>query len=140
MSRQQIYAILAAAVVLFFLLIVVGRLQKRFLRKKLDPAKFLERWKKLQQLCHDKSTWPLAIIDADKLLDDALKRSGYKGKSMGERLVSAERTITDRDSAWFAHKLRNKLVHEHDVQLKESMVKDALKGIRSALRDLGALE
>jgi hypothetical protein len=73
------------------------------------------------------------------LLDDALKRSHYKGKTMGERLVAAQRDITDNDGVWFGHKLRNRLVHESNVKLSKKTVKEALLGIRSALKDLGAI-
>jgi hypothetical protein len=113
---------------------------RRKRKRKLKIEHYETRWKALQKLCSDKSTWPLAIIDADKLLDDALKRLRYKGKTMGERLVAAQRDITDNDSVWYAHKLRNKLVHEDTINLKEPAVKDALKGVRQALRDLGALK
>ena len=113
-------------------------LKKR--RKPLDVEHFTTKWKSTQKLLGKKDTWPLAIINADKLLDEALKKSGYKGKTMGERLVSAQRDLKDNDATWFAHKLRNKLVHEQDVNLKQADVLDAMSGLRDALRDLGALQ
>ncbi len=58
---------------------------------------------------------------------------------MGERLVAAQREIKYNDEVWFGHKLRNKLVHESDIKLRERDVKDALLGIKAALKDLGAL-
>ena len=121
-----------------FVLAVVFALTKRK-RRPLNKDYFTERWKEYQKLCASKETWPLAIINTDKLLDEALKKSGYRGKSMGERLVAAQRDLSDNDLTWYGHKLRNKLVHEPDIRLKEDDVKDALKGIRQALRDLGAL-
>ncbi len=132
-------ALIAVAVLL---LIVVG-LASLFAKKrfsKLDTKKFTERWNELQKLCVSKNTWPLAIINADKLLDDALKRSHYKGKTMGERLVAAQRDLTDNDAVWYAHKLRNKLVHEEYGNLKKRDVQKVLMGFRQALRDLGALK
>ncbi len=107
--------------------------------KAIDPAYYAARWQTLQGLLKDRATWPLAIIDADKLLDHALKARKYKGKTMGARLVAAQRDITNNDDVWYGHKLRNKLVHEHGLKLKERDVKDALLGIRRALKDLGAL-
>lgn len=127
-----------AVVVLLLLVFGSGFLLKRK-PKHLNQAYYQEHWQELQKFCKDKATWPLAIIDADKLLDDALKRSKYKGKTMGERLVSAQRSLTSNDDVWFSHKLRNRLVHESNVKLTEKMVKDALMGIRAALKDLGAL-
>jgi hypothetical protein len=128
----------AAVIIILVLVIGSGILLKRRPRH-LNKEYYQNRWQTLQSLLKDKSTWPLAIIDADKLLDDALKRSHYKGKTMGERLVAAQRDITDNDGVWFGHKLRNRLVHESNVKLSKKTVKEALLGIRSALKDLGAI-
>lgn len=108
--------------------------------KPLDIAKFTNRWKAAQKHCSKKETWPLAIIDTDKILDDALKSRHYRGKSMGARLMAAQHDLTNNDAVWCAHKLRNKLVHEEGIKLSEKTVRDALCGFRQALRDLGALE
>lgn len=120
------------------LLVVIGIVNKK-IPKKLNQKYFVKEWRYLQAMCSNKDTWPLAIINADKLLDTALKRRHFSGKTMGERLVSAQRKLSNNDGVWFAHKLRNKLVHEQDVNLREKDVKDALVGIRQALKDLGAL-
>lgn len=119
-------------------LVSVFALTKRR-RRPLNKTYFLEKWQEYQKLCASKETWPLAIINTDKLLDEALKKAGYRGRTMGERLVAAQRDLSDNDAVWFGHKLRNKLVHESDMRLREDDVKDGLKGIRQALRDLGAL-
>jgi len=129
----------AVAVVIIIVLVVVsGFLLKRRPRH-LNQEYYQNRWQVLQGLLKDKTTWPLAIIDADKLLDDALKRSHYKGKTMGERLTDAQHDITNNDGVWFGHKLRNRLVHDNNVKLTKKTVKEALLGIRAALKDLGAL-
>lgn len=130
-------AAIIAGVGLLIIMVATSLLSKR--PRKLNTAYYEEHWKDLQKQLRDQSTWPLAIIDADKLLDHALKARKYKGKTMGERLVAAQRDIQDNDEVWFGHKLRNRLVHEHDVRLKERDVKDALIGIKHALKDLGAL-
>lgn len=104
--------------------------------KKKDPSSFKEKWVKLQKLCGNKKTWPNAIFDADSLLDEALKKTHFKGKTMGERLVSAQHSLTDNDRVWFAHKLRNQLELEPGIKLKKRDVQDALVGIRQALKDL----
>lgn len=126
--------------VLGLLVVVFGAgLLARRRPRKLNKQYYQDRWQTLQKMLKNKETWPLAIIDADKLLDDALRRCRYKGKTMGERLVAAQRDIADNDAVWFGHKLRNRLVHESDVKLVEKEVKQALLGIRAALKDLGAL-
>lgn len=134
-------ALLAAiSVVIIIALLFTTTLLKKRRRKELNVAYFQSQWKELQGLCGDKKTWPLAIIDADKLVDEALRKSRFRGKTMGERLVTAQRELSNNDSIWFAHKLRNKLVHEQYANLKEKDVKDALIGFRQALKDLGALK
>ncbi len=107
--------------------------------KPLKTDYFEKKWNELQKLCANSATWPLAVINADKLLDNALKRRRFKGKTMGERMVSAQRALTDNDTAWFGHKLRNRLVHDSDTKIKQNDVQRALMGFRQALRDLGAL-
>lgn len=138
MIHNNVY-ILAAAVVAILIVIFLASWLTRRRPRKLNVKNFQKRWQEAQALCVSKNTWPLAIINADKLLDDALKRSRYKGKSMGERLVAAQHDLNNNDSVWYAHKLRNRLVHEENVKLTKRIVQDALIGVRQALKDLGAL-
>lgn len=112
----------------------------RFLRRRTSPHKYMEKWQDLQRFCASKETWPLAIITADKLLDEALKNKRLKGKSMGERLVSAQRMLSDNDGVWFSHNLAKKLIDEAAIRLNQTDVKKSLLGVRQALKDLGVLE
>jgi hypothetical protein len=104
-----------------------------------NTEKFKSRWNEVENLCSKSETWPLAVINADKLLDEALKQSRFKGKTMGERLVAAQRALSNNDGVWFGHKLRNKIVHEEMPRLYRRDVQQALRGFRQALKDLGAL-
>ena len=131
---REILAVFILVVVLGFITVILQRRPRT-----LNVDYFNKRWLELQKLCANKTTWTLAFIDADKLLDEALKKSHFKGKTMGERLVSAQHTITNNDSVWFGHKLRNTLVHETDVKLRQKDVRAALVGFRQALKDLRAL-
>lgn len=130
------------AVALAVLLVVVFGASFLLRRKpgKLNQQHFEQRWQEAQGLCSSEQTWPLAIINADKLLDEALKRRKYRGKTMGERLVSAQHDLKHNDEVWFGHKLRNKLVHEDLKKLKKKEVLEALVGFKAALKDLGALK
>lgn len=134
----MIITLLIIALVATILLILITLVGRR-IPKPLNKGYFTKEWCYLQAMCGNKDTWPLAIINADKLLDTALKRRHFSGKTMGERMVSAQKKFSNNDGVWFAHKLRNRLVHEQDVTLREKDVKDALVGIRQALKDLGAL-
>jgi len=118
-------------------LAIISRLAKRR-PNKLDTRYFQRQWMELLARVKTPEGMMLAVIDADKLLDEALKKHHLKGKTMGERLVSAQRMLTDNDAVWYAHKLRNRLVHEPNVRLKKKEARDALAGFRQGLRDLGA--
>lgn len=107
--------------------------------RKIKVSRMQDKWRDMQKLCADKTKWPEAIIIADKLLDEVLKKKKFGGKSMGERLTKAQRKLSDNEAVWFGHKLRTKLESDPGAKLKESDVKQALVGIRQALKDLGAL-
>lgn len=100
---------------------------------------FQDKWMELLTRVKTPEGMVLAVIDADKLLDEALRRKHYKGKTTGERLVAAQRDISDNDTVWYAHKLRNRLVHEPNVHLKKSEAQNALAGFRACLKDLDVL-
>jgi hypothetical protein len=132
----QLVAVLVA--VLFVVLLAAFITKRR--PSKLNQEQFAAKWQELQSLCGDKKTWPLAVINADKLVDEALKKQRYKGKTMGERLVAAQHELSSNDTIWFGHKLRNKLVHEDYKLTSKNDVKNALLGFLQALRDLGAMK
>ena len=135
MSFEEYVAISAGVVIG---LIVLGLVIRRYPRK-LKHEYFVSRWKRVQQRCPDETQWAQAIIDADNLLDEALRKKRFKGKGMGERLVDAQKHLTNNDAVWFGHKLRTKLETNPEVQLTQSDVQKALYGLRQGLRDIGAL-
>jgi hypothetical protein len=108
--------------------------------KGLDKIKYQSDWLAIEQsLSAEPGTWQLAVMNADKLLDRALKERGYKGQTMGERMVAAGRIFSKREHVWAAHKLRNRLAHEEVKNMTLRLAKQALSSFKSALKDLGAL-
>jgi hypothetical protein len=81
----------------------------------------------------------LAILNADKLVDQALRERGFRGDTMGDRLKATRGQLSDRDEIWFAHKLRNRIAHESDVRVNYSQARRALGGFKRALKDLRAI-
>jgi len=74
-----------------------------------------ERWSMIEELISlpSESDWKLAIIEADKMLDDLLSSLGYKGATIGDKLQVIEKgDMQSLDDAWEAHKYRNKIAHE----------------------------
>src|SRR3990167_4827039 len=125
----MIYFIIGVIVFGIFVLMLIGVFGKH-VPHRMNQKYFERKWLELLTRVKTPEGMMLAVIDADKLLDEALKRRNFRGKTMGERLVSAQRTMTNNDAVWFAHKLRNRLVHESDARIKEREAKAALAGIR----------
>lgn len=133
-------------VLLFALVIVVGIIllvviaTTRKGPKGLDVEKYRSRWLKITaSVTTEESSRHLAVMNADSLLDQAMKDSGIAGDTMGERLKNAKNRLKHRDAIWHAHKLRNRIAHEDSVKVSPNELKKALAAFKSALKDLGAL-
>lgn len=106
----------------------------------LNKAEYQAKWLTIERsVTKEEGSWHLAILNADKLLDHALRARGFKGETMGERMKSAKDVFSNRNAIWTAHKLRNQIAHEPGVKVTAAQLKQALKAFRAALRDVGAL-
>ena len=132
--------IVLGVVVLFILSVAGFFLWRRLRAPKLNQDYFKVEWQELQKLLRNKDRWDVALMRADNLFDIALKKNRFRGGSMGERMVKAQKSFTDNDGAWYAHKLRKQVESEPDFKLKEEEVRAALIALRQALKDLGALK
>ena len=128
-----------AIIVLGALALFAGYGASRLRRTSLNTTYFKNRWREIQGLLKSAEGMQLSIIEADKLLDDALKELRFNGKTMGERLVSAQRQLSNPNNVWTAHKLRNRLVHKTGLKVTKRQVQSSLQAFRAALKDLGAL-
>jgi hypothetical protein len=132
-ERRIFYVTLAVAAFILLAIII------KMLPKRVRKEKFKHKWNEIQKQCGNKQDWAQVVIAADELLDLALKKKRIKGKTMGERLVAAQKKFSDNDGVWYAHKLRKKLEASSDVQPKKEEVKKALFGIRQGLKDMDVL-
>ena len=87
----------------------------------------------------NQASYASAIIEADKLLDKALLEMGTPGKTMGERLKKAGGYLSQENSIWHAHKIRNQIAHEHGFKVDYLQAKRALASFKQALKDLEAI-
>lgn len=134
---KAILLILLAVLLSAVVAVLISWRRRKSGKFKQEP--FVNQWKDLQKFCANKETWSKAIIASDELLNKALKKRRFKGKSMGERLVSAQRSLSDNDGIWSSHNLSKKLKTDGNVRLREKQVKQALINFRQALKDVGAL-
>lgn len=133
-------AFFAGILVVGILLIVVISLTKRG-PSALDVDKYRRRWLAIEQQLRrdDAGSYHLAVLNADKLLDQAMREKAVKGETMGERMKTLKDTWSNANAVWSAHKLRNQIAHEPDVRVGYDDARRALAGFKLALKDIGAI-
>ena len=131
-----ILAILIVAVLIFVAILLTGKRGYHF-NVSFYQAKFLAIENKLDQ--NNPATFMTTIIEADKLLDKALVEMGAVGKTMGDRLKKTGSKFSNLNGVWRAHKLRNAIAHESDVEVSYKQAFNALAIYKQALKDLGAI-
>lgn len=122
------------------LLIVVITITKRS-PAGLDVERYRSKWLQIEASLKrdEQASYHMAVLNADKLLDQALKERRIKGETMGERMKTAKNTWSNANAVWTAHKLRNQIAHEADVQVGYDDARRALAGFKQALKDMGAI-
>ena len=128
--------ILVFGIVVFVILVSRGKSSSV-----MNVDKFRSSWLTIEQSLKkdEPATYVVCIMEADKLLDYALKQRGFKGETMGERMKAAQTTWKDANVVWKAHNLRNQLAHEQNVQLRYDQTRGALACFKQGLKDLGAI-
>jgi hypothetical protein len=136
----SILAFVVGVLVVGILLIVVIALTKKG-PSQLDIDKYRLRWLAIEkQLDREQPTsFHMTVLNADKLLDQALRERGVRGETMGERMKTAKDTWSNANAVWTAHKLRNQIAHESDIQVGYDDARRALAGFKQALKDIGAI-
>lgn len=139
--------ILAFLGVSVFLFLKGLRIRKSAVRKIEEgitetPETFLERWqgvlKHLESL--NESEWRVAVIEADKLIDEVLAQKGFAGESVAEKLSELDREqMRSLDRLWAAHKTRNRIVHKSDYRIEQSETRKVISYYEEALVELGIL-
>lgn len=82
----------------------------------------------------------LALIEADKLADDALKRMGLEGEHMADRLQQVRpEELRSLNALWAAHRLRNEFVHTPGYHASPEEIRKALQGYEAFLREVKVL-
>lgn len=134
-------------VVIAFVYVILMKVW-RFIRKLfgpklhgLDRKGIQSRWDEIERLVQsgEMMSLKMAVMEADKLLDHSLKSMSMSGTTLGERLKFAAYKYPQIHKVWWAHRLRNSLVHEPTFQLERHTAKKAIKDFKKALQMLGVM-
>src|SRR3989344_2804737 len=123
--------------VLVFVLLRLSRYWEEkaiMLREVVQPPKPGEdvyeiRWHEVRRhiASQNDSEWKFAVIEADKIVDDVLRKTGYPGE------------MQSLENLWSAHKLRNIIAHNPDYQVRYAEAHEAIQNYEKALKELGEL-
>lgn len=140
MGDNTLLGFLVGVLVIGVLVIATVMLTKKG-GMQLDVDKYRLKWMAIEKQLNkdDQSSCVLAVLNADKLLDQALRDRGIKGQTMGERMKTAKSMWSNANAVWGAHKLRNQIAHESDHHLAYDDARRAIAGFKQALKDVGAI-
>lgn len=133
-----VFFIILAIIVLVLL---INRFKKTGRSKNIDKQYFKKKWEEIEKAVDMRSEmgYKMAIIEADKLLDDAFKKLMIAGSTMGERLKVIIYKYPNLRKVWEAHVIRNKISHESSFKLYDNTAKKAISIYKDALKEIGIL-
>ena len=143
-SVGKFVAVVLALALGFLLVRGLVRLVRRLFAPKLqgmDRGAIKARWDEIERMASagGEMNLKMAVMEADKLLDHALKAMAIPGMTLGERLKFAAYNHPNVRNVWNAHRLRNQLAHEASYYLDPSYAKKAIRDFKDALRVLNVL-
>jgi hypothetical protein len=106
------------------------------------PEKMKKDWEKINDRLekNDEASLKLAVIEADAMLDEVLKRMGLEGGDMGGRLEQlGSQQLKSYESIVEAHRLRDLIVRQKDIIVTNEQAKKAVEEYGEALKELEVL-
>ena len=130
-----VVVVVIAAILLVIILSTRGR------KGLLDQEKYRVQWLEIENGLdkNNLTTYQFAVLAADKLLNQALNELGIKGDGTSGQLRSVKGKLSNFNAVLAAHKLRNKIAHETNVNGSSLDARRALGAFKKTLKELGAI-
>lgn len=139
--NDKMILFLVIAIILIFIVNFLKKLkrQKRTEKKLKDKVK--TDWLEILAISKKEGEIykKMAIIEADKLLDNTLKRMGTPGSTMAQRLKYITQKYPKLKTVWEAHKIRNLISHESNFELYKKTSAKCMYLYEDAFKVLGIL-
>lgn len=153
LTMLQILSVIISAALFSFIIYVgiktsyfaarIDRFRDVVLKTNLPKKRARETWNRIELhfFKGGENDLKIAIIEADKILSEALRGAGIPGVQLGDKLKKARPgQIPNIDELWQAHKLRNQIAHESNFKLKRDLAERALGIYKTALENLGVFD
>lgn len=107
----------------------------------LDRDRAKAHWTEIEQQMKmgKPSNLQVAVMEADKAVDELLRVLYPQTETMGERLKLAKSLFKDwktYDNLWYAHKVRNALVHEANIDLPSHEAISVLEKFHDGMQEI----
>jgi len=119
--------------------LILWDLQEFFTYRPFGTRRVIKDWSKTKARLDMglESEYKLALIEADSLLDDILKKMNFSGENVGERLEKLTvASLSNLEELKAAHKVRNNIVHDPDYHLTLEEAKKTIGAYEKAMIDL----
>ena len=100
-----------------------------------DKGRFVKKFNSIKQI----GDFKMRIVEFDKLLDALLFVYGFRGTTY-EKILKGKRYFSFFDDVKYAHRIRNKIVHEIDFEINKGLYRKVDGIFTSAFIDLGLFD
>lgn len=111
--------------------------------KDLSKRRSLKAWRQIQNRLRTKQAnqLKLAVLEADRILNEILKMAGWPGKNLDERLEQADPAeLPNLEEVRQAHKLRNRIANEPDFIITPNEAGIIIEIYKKAFQELNLIE
>jgi hypothetical protein len=109
----------------------------------ISQRRSLKAWKQIQKRLKTKNNaqLKLAVIEADRILDEILKRSGYQGGTADERLkqITLEQ-LSNISEILQARRIRNRIALEPDFEISPGEAESLIEIYKKAFQEFGLID
>lgn len=108
-----------------------------------NKSKIDKKWNKIRarMKSDNESEYKVAVIEADNLIDDLVKKLGYPGENLGERMENMPETeIEAKIDLVQAHEVRNRIIHDENFVLDKNKAQETLENYENFLKYFQVLD
>ncbi|MDI6603011.1 MAG: hypothetical protein QME57_02745 [Patescibacteria group bacterium] len=136
------FIIIASIKTTFLKELIIWNLKEFLTYRPFGLRKVEKEWQKIKRRLETEieSEWKLAVIEADKIMDNILNQKGFKKVSLDEKLDSlTPDSLSNIEEVKKAHKIRNNIIHDPNYRLSLEETKKVIAIYEKALIDLQVL-
>ena len=87
------------------------------------------------------SNWKLAVLEADKILDEIFKMSGYRGETVHDRFAQiTPEVLSNIEKINQAHRVRDRIKQEPDFVITKEEAIEIAKIYQQSFQELGLID